>query len=59
MQLSQKAIDEFKQIWFEKFGEKISDEKAEEEGSGLLELYKIFIKYIDTDLPKTDKRINY
>ena len=39
--LSLKAIKEFKQIYFKKFGQKISDQKALELAIGLINLYKI------------------
>jgi len=34
--LSKEALQEFKQIWFEKFGEEISDEFALEQAINLL-----------------------
>ena len=33
------ALQEFKKIWFEEYGEKISDEKAAELGINLLTLF--------------------
>lgn len=44
MQLSQKAIDEFKQIYYEEFGEELSDEQAELMGGRLLRLYQILLE---------------
>lgn len=40
MQLSREAIEEFKQIYKEEFGEEISDQEAYEQGSRLINLYK-------------------
>lgn len=37
--LTKEAIEEFKQIWREQFGEEISDEKAAEEGVNLLTMF--------------------
>ena len=37
--LSGKALEEFKKIWREQFGEDISDEKAAEEGINLLTMF--------------------
>lgn len=37
--LSDKALQEFKKIWKEEFGEDISDEKAAEEGINLLTMF--------------------
>lgn len=37
--LPQKAIEEFKQIYFKKFGKTISDSEADKMGSSLLELF--------------------
>lgn len=37
--LSDKALNEFKKIWKEEFGEDISDEKAAEEGINLLTMF--------------------
>lgn len=37
--LSDKALQEFKRIWKEEFGEDISDEKATEEGINLLTMF--------------------
>ena len=41
VQLSEKAIKEFKEIWFAEYSEKISDEEAKERGLRLLALFKI------------------
>ncbi|MGD0577121.1 MAG: hypothetical protein ABSA74_03550 [Candidatus Staskawiczbacteria bacterium] len=37
--LSEAALQEFKKIWFEEFGEEISDEKAAELGINLLTFF--------------------
>jgi len=44
--LSQKALDEFKTIWREQFGEDISDEKATEEGINLLTMFNAIYRPI-------------
>lgn len=40
MQLSKEAIEEFKQIYKEEFGEEISDQETQEQGSRLIALFK-------------------
>ena len=42
MQLSKEAIEEFKQIYKEEFGEEISNQEAYEQGIRLITLFKIF-----------------
>ena len=37
--LSDKALEEFKEIWFKQYGEEISDERAVELGINLLNLF--------------------
>ena len=44
MRLSKKAIDEFKSIYFQKFGIQLSDEQANELGVELLEFFKLIYK---------------
>ena len=51
MQLSKKAIDEFKIIWKKEFKEDISDEKANRKGLELLR----FMKLIYKPIPKSAK----
>jgi len=51
MQLSKKAIDEFKAIWKKEFKEDISDEKANRKGLELLR----FMKLIYKPIPKSAK----
>lgn len=46
MTLDKQAIDEFKQIWKKEFGEEISNERAMEEGSKLIRLFKVIYKPI-------------
>ena len=46
MRLSKKAIDEFKEIYFKKFGVQLTDEKANELGVELLEFFKLIYKPI-------------
>lgn len=41
MELSKKAIEEFKEIYYQEFGEKLSDETARRVGEGLLELFSV------------------
>lgn len=41
MELSKQAIEEFKEIYYKEFGEKLSDEKARRIGEGLLELFSV------------------
>jgi len=43
MKLSRKALDEFKAIYQEEFGEEISDDMAQEMGLGLLKLLKLLL----------------
>ena len=49
MELSDKAITEFKQIWKEEHGEDISDEKAHIEAGRLLKLISVIYKPIQKD----------
>ena len=39
--LSQQALDEFKKLFFEQFGQQINDQKALELGTNLIKFYKI------------------
>ena len=43
-QLSRKAIDEFKAIYQEEFGQSLSDDQAQEMGRGLLTLLKLLLE---------------
>jgi len=44
MGLSKEAIKEFKEIYYKEFGERISDEEAQEMGASLLSLFKIIYR---------------
>jgi hypothetical protein len=44
--VSEKALQEFKKIWREEFGEDISDEKALEEATALLTMFDAIYKPI-------------
>jgi hypothetical protein len=46
MGLSKEAIEEFKKIYSDEFGEEISDEKAKELGESLLSIFKIIYRHI-------------
>ena len=39
--LSKESIEKFKKIWKKEFGEKISDQKAYEEGTRLVNFFKL------------------
>lgn len=53
MELSKEAIEEYKQIYKEKFGEEISDEEAREQGENLISLFRV----IYHPIPGKDYRI--
>ena len=44
--LSKKALEEFKAIWRKQFGEDISDGKATEEATNLLNLFNVIYRPI-------------
>lgn len=46
MKLSKKAIEEFKEIYKNKYGEEISDEEAYEKGRRLIRLFKLIYQSI-------------
>ena len=46
MKLSQKAIDDFKKIYFKQFGIDLSDEEANALGIELLEFFRLIYKPI-------------
>lgn len=50
MQLSRKALDEFKTIYFKQFNKKLTDDEANRLGIELLEFFKLIYKPI----PKQD-----
>lgn len=49
MRLNKEAIEEFKEIYYCEFGQRISDEQAQEMGTNLLLLFKIIYR----PLPRT------
>jgi hypothetical protein len=50
--LSNQAIAEFKQVWKEQFGDDISDERADLEGTKLVQFMKLIYKPIPKDKHK-------
>lgn len=48
-QLSDKAIEEYQNIYFKEFGEQISKEEARKQGTSLVNLYKLIYKPIPSD----------
>ena len=52
MRLSKEAIKEFQKIWYEEFKERISEEKAQELGEGLISLFKIIYRPIPKEARK-------
>ena len=44
MRLSEEAIKEFKDIYYQEFRQRISDEEAQEMGGNLLSLFKIIYR---------------
>jgi hypothetical protein len=44
--ISQKALEEFKEIWHQQFGEDISNKKATEEGINLLTMFNAIYRPI-------------
>jgi len=55
MSLSKQAINEFKSIYKEEFGEDISDRKAYELAANLLSLFKIIYRPISKERKKKEK----
>lgn len=51
MRLSKEAIEELKDIYYQEYGEQISNEEAQEIGESLLSLFKIIYRPI----PKNGK----
>ncbi len=49
MSLSKEAIEEFREIYYQEFHEKITDQQAQEMGEGLLFLFEMFLR------PKPDE----
>ena len=50
MQLSQKAIDEFKEIYREEYGKEISDAEARDMGTRLLRILEVIQDVCGQDL---------
>jgi len=55
MELTQKAIEELKEIYYQETGEKISDKEAKEMGENLLFLFKIICRPI----PEVKRKKNF
>jgi len=47
MELSQKARDEFKEIWMEEYGIEMGDDEANLRGTNLLEIFRLILKPTD------------
>lgn len=60
--ISDEALQEFKKIWKEQFGEDISDEKAMDKGTALLTLMNVIYRPIKkewaTELQEKDNTVN-
>lgn len=57
--LSEAALQEFKKIWFEEFGEDVSDEKAAELGINLLTLFNAIYRPVPKNwLKENENKIN-
>ena len=56
MRLSKEAVEEFKDIYYKKFGEKLSDEKAQELAERLVLLYKAVYYPFSEDNTQDKKR---
>jgi hypothetical protein len=55
MSLSDRAIKEFKEIYYKEYGKNISDEEAQEIGQRLISLFKIIYRPIPgRDIPVED-----
>ena len=54
MQLTKEAIEEFKELYFQEYGRKISDKEALEKGIRLLKLFQVIYRPIDKRWPKID-----
>ncbi|MBW2037893.1 MAG: hypothetical protein JRI41_10555 [Deltaproteobacteria bacterium] len=55
MGLSKEAIKEFKKIYYKEFGEKLSDQGAQELGANLLSLFKVMCRPISEGNDESDK----
>lgn len=56
MELSDKAVQEFKQIYIEEYGEDISDDEAKKMAVNLMEFCKIIFRPIPNQTPQYDGR---
>jgi len=57
--ISQKALEEFKAIWKEQFGEELSDDLVLDEALNLLNLFNIIYKPIIKDwLNESEEKAN-
>jgi len=59
--ISSAALQSFKEIWFEEFGEEISDERAMELGTSLLTLFHHIYQPVKKDWLKAvsdDEKLN-
>jgi hypothetical protein len=54
MALSEKAIKEFKEIYFKEYNELLSDEEAQDKGQRLITFFKIIYRPIPDDEPYSD-----
>jgi hypothetical protein len=55
MRLSEKAIKEFREIYFREYGKSISDDEAQEIGQRLISLFRIIYRPIPgKDIPLKD-----
>jgi hypothetical protein len=55
MGLSKEAIEEFRRIYHQEFGEEVSDRKARELGESLLSLFKMIYRPIPQDREKSQR----
>lgn len=58
MRLSKEAIKEFKNIYYEEFRQRISDEEAQEMGADLLSLFKITYRPVSKIAGQDDNNKN-
>lgn len=56
MQISREALDEFKKIYEEEFGEVISDAEALEMGQRLISLFEIIYRPLPSELDPSEHR---
>jgi hypothetical protein len=58
MALSEKAIKEFKEIYFKEYNKMLSDEEAQDKGQRLITFFKIVYRPIPDDEPCIDSNPN-